>query len=600
MRHIWRAAGLIAAAAAWLPAMARAEGCKLAKYGTLPVEMKGPRATTQVKINGQDTRFILDTGAFFNTMPRATAEALALKREAAPLGLYVTGIGGSTSVDLARVKDFGILGITLHDITFLVGGSDPGAGLLGANLLNFTDAEADLAHGQYSLFKPTGCGKAALAYWAKDGNYQVAELITGESRLDRTPALYVTVNGQRVKAALDTGATTTLITRRAAERAGIDLNAPDVKASYATHGIGTKSYRSWTARVAAYSIGTETIQHAQMQVMDGDIGSAAGAPEMLLGVDFFLAHRLFIANSQRKLYFTYNGGRVFSLSDAPTGSDKPAASSADAPGAPKTAADYALRGRASLSRGEPARVLADLDAAIRLDPDQPDYYLARAEARLRDRQPGEEHERGQRREQALGDLDRALTLAPRNIEALLLRAQLYFHGKDRAAALRDVDAAGGVATPGSPQAREVATAYIALDQPGRALPLLDAWIRLHGSDGTLGEALNERCWARGLAGQMLDGALDDCRKAIRRDGPKPAYLDSLGLVQLRLGHYAEAVDAYGKAAQQLSSNAWTRYGLGLARLRSGDTAGGKAEIAAAKALDKDIAEQFAKFGIEAM
>ena len=146
----------------------------------------------------------------------------------------------------------------------------------------------------------------------------------------------------------------------------------------------------------------------------------------------------------------------------------------------------------------------------------------------------------------------------------------------------------------------MATAYIALDQPGRALPLLDAWIRLHGSDGTLGEALNERCWARGLAGQMLDGALDDCRKAIRRDGPKPAYLDSLGLVQLRLGHYAEAVDAYGKAAQQLSSNAWTRYGLGLARLRSGDTAGGKAEIAAAKALDKDIAEQFAKFGIEAM
>ncbi|QKR99048.1 tetratricopeptide repeat protein [Sphingomonas sp. CL5.1] len=590
MRHFWHAAGLIAAAASWLPETARAEECKVAKYGTLPVEMAGLRATTHVGINGRDTRFILDTGAFFNTMPRATAEALALKREPAPPGFYLTGIGGSASVELTRVKDFGILGTTMHDVAFLVGGSDAGAGLLGANLLNFADAEADLAHGQYTLFKTTGCGKRALAYWAQDGNYRVADLIAGESRLDRTPTLYVTVNGHRVKAALDSGAVSTLITRRAAERAGIDLTAPDVQASYAAHGIGTKSYRSWTVRVAAYSIGTETIQHAQMQVMDGDMGSSANAPEMLLGIDFFLAHRMFIANSQRKLYFTYNGGRVFSLSKAPTGSDKPAADGADTAGGPKTAADYALRGRASLSRGEPAKALTDLDAAIRLDPDKPDYYLARAQAHMHERQ----------REQALADLDRALALAPRDIEALLLRARINFRRKDQAAALRDVDAANGIATPGSPQARQVATAYIALDQPDRALPLLDAWIRLHRDDGTLGNALNERCWARGLAGQMLDGALDDCRKAIRRDGPKPGYLDSLGLVQLRLGHYAEAVDAYGKAAQQLSSNPWTRYGLGLARLRSGDTAGGNADIAAAKALDKDIAEQFAKFGIEAM
>ena len=32
---------------------------------------------------------------------------------------------------------------------------------------------------------------------------------------------------------------------------------------------------------------------------------------MLLGADFLRSHRVLVANSQRKLYFTYSGGPVF-------------------------------------------------------------------------------------------------------------------------------------------------------------------------------------------------------------------------------------------------------------------------------------------------
>jgi hypothetical protein len=35
---------------------------------------------------------------------------------------------------------------------------------------------------------------------------------------------------------------------------------------------------------------------------------------MLLGADFFLSHRIFVSNEQHKVYFTYNGGPVFSAS----------------------------------------------------------------------------------------------------------------------------------------------------------------------------------------------------------------------------------------------------------------------------------------------
>ena len=38
---------------------------------------------------------------------------------------------------------------------------------------------------------------------------------------------------------------------------------------------------------------------------------------MLIGADFFLSHRIYVASSQKKLYFTYNGGPVFNLETAP-------------------------------------------------------------------------------------------------------------------------------------------------------------------------------------------------------------------------------------------------------------------------------------------
>ena len=34
-------------------------------------------------------------------------------------------------------------------------------------------------------------------------------------------------------------------------------------------------------------------------------------PDMIIGADFFLAHRIYVARSQGKIYFTYKGGPVF-------------------------------------------------------------------------------------------------------------------------------------------------------------------------------------------------------------------------------------------------------------------------------------------------
>ena len=573
---------------ALLPSQAWAGGCHLSDYGTFPVEMLGGRATTMVKINGKDTRFIFDTGAFFSTMSLANASSLGLKLESAPFGYRINGIGGAANVQQAHVKEFGILGATLNNVDFIVGGTDTGDGLLGANLLDFADLEIDLAHGKLTLFKAEHCDKAPLAYWVKDGNYNVADIEPASNKFDRRTFLTVTINGKHVRALLDSGAYATVLSRPAAERIGVHFDAPDTKAGRNAYGIGAKQVKTWTVSIDSFSVGSETIQHSQMQAIDGRIGDGT---DMLLGVDFLLAHHLFIANSQRKVYFTYNGGRVFSLAKAPGDSDKfDAGSSSNSNSAePKTAPDYALRGAADLSRGEPKAAVADLDEAIRMAPDQAAYYVDRARARAAEKQF----------DAAIADLDKSLSLDPKNVDALLMRAGLRFVHKNALGAAADVMAASVLVPAGSTQARLIASWYIQLDQPAAALPMLDDWIRLHTDDAMLGSALNERCWARGLSNQMLDDALSDCRKAIRRDGEKPAYFDSLGMVQLRLGHYAESIKTYEQALTQSPHSAWSRYGLGLAEIRSGQTGAGNADLASARALDPEIEARATKYDLTA-
>lgn len=560
--------------------------CKLAKYGTLPVEMVGERPTTQIKVNGSATRFIIDTGAWFDFMSRANAEALGLKHFAAPFGFRMDGIGGTADAETAKIKDFAILDADFHNVVFLVGGSDTGEGLLGANLLDFADLEIDLAQGKLTFFKPDGCRDASLAYWAKDGHYNVADLRYANNHSDRRSFVDVKINGKSVRALLDSGAVATLIGRRAAQRVGIDLKGPHVKAGGRIGGIGARVYQSWIVPIDAFSVGTETIQHSQMLVMDNDIGD--GSTDMLLGVDFMLAHHMYVANSQRKLYFTYNGGRVFSLDTASIGANEPAGVASNGAGdGPATAADYALRGQARLARGELAGARSDLDAAIRLDPNSTDEYLIRARILAADKQP----------DAALGDLDKALSLDPKNLDALLLRARLRYRKKDDAGVEADVAAAHQLAPAGSMQSYAIASLYVAIDRPADALPLLDDWIRTHGSDSALGSALNERCWARALTNQSLDDALHDCRKALKRDGDRPAYLDSLGLVYLRMGNDAEAIKAYRQALAQSPRAAWSHYGLGLAELRSSQAVDGNAELAMARSLDKQIDARAAKRGL---
>ncbi|HEX4376365.1 MAG TPA: retropepsin-like aspartic protease, partial [Steroidobacteraceae bacterium] len=135
-----------------------AEKCKLDRLAVLPVTMDGLRPTVETQINGSPALFTLDSGAFWSMITPASAQQYRLRVDSNRLpGLYLQGVGGRTDVAVTMVKTFTVFNVAFRNMDFIVGGSEPGrgtVGLLGQNLLRFTDIEYDLAQGTVTLFKP--------------------------------------------------------------------------------------------------------------------------------------------------------------------------------------------------------------------------------------------------------------------------------------------------------------------------------------------------------------------------------------------------------------------------------------------------------------
>lgn len=111
-------------------------------------------------------------------------------------------------------------------------------------------------------------------------------------------------------------------------------------------------------------------------------------------------------------------------------------------------------------------------------------------------------------------------------------------------------------------------------------------------------AYNSRCWIRATMNRDLALALADCNSAMRLLPGAAQILDSRGLVHLRLGRINEAIADFDAALKVDPKLAGSLYCRGLARIKKGDKAGGEVDVAAAKAITADIAEQYAKFGVK--
>ncbi|HWE99536.1 MAG TPA: aspartyl protease family protein [Caulobacteraceae bacterium] len=332
---------------------AAAAGCKLALL-PIPVRMERLRPTVEVKINGAPARLLVDTGAFFSMIPDAAARQYGLKVGGLPQHLEVTGVGGSIVPGVTTIHDLEVGGAPFSNYQFLVGGSDAtggAAGLLGENILHAADVEFDLADGMMRFVRATGCGTNSLAYWAKGEPASVIPMEADGARRGMIMASAF-INGRRIRVIFDSGASRSFLTFAAARRAGVSLDAEKAGLGF---GIGRRLVEERLGLVESFRIGEEQILHTQIPMADSELPGA----DMLLGADFFLSHRILVANAEGKIYFTYNGGPVFALHPQTevAGSAAPApvpATGSAAPAGPLPASSAARKPSARRARSWPA------------------------------------------------------------------------------------------------------------------------------------------------------------------------------------------------------------------------------------------------------
>ncbi|TWB50948.1 hypothetical protein [Nitrospirillum viridazoti] len=296
-----------------------AQSCHLTKAGVLPLELDGYQLLVKAIVNGKDGYFRIGTSSNATILSSQAMERLMegtkLMVEAPKHGSIEVRKIHLDSLELGswRGRDVEMLAGPIGDVVQTRGDV---IGVLGMNILGQYDMEFDLAHSLLTLYQPEGCEKAELAYWSD--TYSLAAMDDDPAPRARI-RLPVTVNGQMVHAELSTSFPISFLDKGLAQNLGSPIQS-----------VPDSDSRNELTALDSISVGDETVKHAKIRIADlfqsGEayVGSRLktsynDGTRLFLGVDFLKAHRVYVAFSQRKIYFTYQGGPLFQLKSGEPG-----------------------------------------------------------------------------------------------------------------------------------------------------------------------------------------------------------------------------------------------------------------------------------------
>ena len=306
----------------WIAALNPAgAACKLARAASLDILLEGDRILVPAGINGHQVYFILDTGDGVGTMLFPAPAAAVGIVAAGAAGYAVGATGGEATMKIAMVEKLTLGQWEGHDIKLPAMGSTSEdskiVGLLGEDLLRHFDIEIDLKNHMLALYKPEGCEDSNLAYWSDSynsvdfGHFDPANPdITFDGK----------VNGTTVKMLLDTGAPHSMMALDLARTLGVQPDSPGTDNLGPIEGLYGQPEQAWAGKFASFALDAEEIKpvklgfyrFARTQAETGSLLGHRALPfDMIVGMDFIKAHHLLISHSQKKLYFTYAGGKPF-------------------------------------------------------------------------------------------------------------------------------------------------------------------------------------------------------------------------------------------------------------------------------------------------
>jgi tetratricopeptide (TPR) repeat protein len=203
-------------------------------------------------------------------------------------------------------------------------------------------------------------------------------------------------------------------------------------------------------------------------------------------------------------------------------------------------------------------------------------------------------------EEALKTYDDAIKVSPDDsrarAEAFRNRALAYKSSGDYQRAIKDFQEAAGKLKDVD-VFLELGIVYERVGQWDNAVKAYDQAIMLQPRHPW---ALNNRCYDKAILGKRT--AIVDCNAALRLK-QYPAFYDARGFAYLQLKEFTKAIDDYTTALGLYPGGlthpdqAYSLFGRGVAKLRTGDLAGGNADIVAAHELRSGIEEEMEKMGV---
>lgn len=287
---------------------APANKCKYEQLGSLPLRYHGQglMVVTDGEIHGTPATFRLNlaTGTLLTRYGVERRNLRANWRAG-----WVSGPGGESRLYGVQVRDLAI-GPARTDKRLVLRMIDETSsrldydGSAGADVLLQHDLEISLAEKQLRFFQGDKCRDTFLAYWDADAVQVPLEV----SRNGGHPTVQVQLDGVTFTALIQPGAGGSSITMPALRKLGLSTASPGMKRSADSDGVGAAQVRTYRYRFNKFAIGRETIEHPELMVIE----HATANYDVVLGSDFLRAHRVLLAPSQDKAYFSYLGGAPFS------------------------------------------------------------------------------------------------------------------------------------------------------------------------------------------------------------------------------------------------------------------------------------------------
>lgn len=280
--------------------------CTVEKRAAVSFAPVANRILVPLTINGISANVILDTGAARSLVTPGAVHRLALATDEW-IATTMRGVGGIVAHPNADPRSLALGDVPLyrhtvtHDISLLVaairGSLPPGLvvdGLLGRDLLSSFDLELDIPAHRLTLYDVRECSGQFVPW--------TGGFATLPAAIPTTNAMVVpiTVDGQRLRALLDTGATSSLILAPGMFRLGLTQETVAHDPGAVARGIGPTAPEIHRHTFSTWQVGPVLERNPTFWVSQARVVPIVDA---LLGADWLLA--------QRRVWISFATGQVF-------------------------------------------------------------------------------------------------------------------------------------------------------------------------------------------------------------------------------------------------------------------------------------------------